>query len=89
VAKTREIILHCPADVQAAVREIFVTANDDEAINSKLETWLEGRNGAALSARYVSDGPTRGTFEATLELTEGFREFLQSRRTVFGCSSGR
>ena len=57
MAKTREIILHCPADVQAAVREIFVTANDDEAINSKLETWLEGRNGAALSARCVYGNP--------------------------------
>jgi len=80
--KTCKINLIWPPEVIDTMREFFDAANQDQAVRAELDNWLSGHNGAALIASRLHHSSTLGTFDATLELSEDFRKFLDTIEEV-------
>ena len=80
--KTCKVNLNWPQGVLDTMQEVFDAAEKDSVVRETVNVWMEGRNGSALVAVNMRERSTEGDYEADVQVSKRFRDFLDTIQTA-------
>jgi|GEM_PF-3448927 len=80
--KTCKVNLNWPQGLLETLQEVFDAADRDSAVRETLDVWMEGCNGSALVAVGLRERSTEGNYEADVQVSKRFRDFLDTIQTT-------